>query len=74
MAATIPPEIVDRIIDYAHDDHKTLIACSLVARDWVPCTRLHLFARLSLLSPHEVARFTGLDAFAPYILHYCQEL
>lgn len=73
-AMTIPPEIVDRIIDYIHEDTKTLIACSLVARDWVPSTRLHLFAKLSLLSAHEVARFAELDSFAPNIIHYCQEL
>jgi len=70
----IPPEIVDRIIDYVHDDVKTLTACSLIARDWVPSTRLHLFAKLSLLSEDEVARFTELDNFAPNILYYCQEL
>jgi len=70
----IPPEIVDRIIDYVHDDVKTLTACSLIARDWVPSTRLHLFTRLSLLSAHEVARFTELDSFAPNVLYYCQEL
>ena len=70
----IPPEIVDQIIDYVHDDVKTLAACSLIARDWVPSTRLHLFAKLSLLSVHEVARFTEFDSFAPNILYYCQEL
>ena len=70
----IPPEIVDRIIDYVHDDVKTLAVCSLIARDWVPSTRLHLFAKLSLLSAHEVARLTELDSFAPNILYYCQEL
>ena len=70
----IPPEIVDRVIDYVHDDTKTLIACSLTARDWVPSTRLHLFEKISLLSAQEVARCTELDDFAPYILHYCQEL
>jgi len=74
MAMAMPPEIVDRIIDYVHDDTKTLIACSLVARDWVPSTRLHLFTKFSLLSAHKVARFTELDSFAPDILYYCQEL
>lgn len=74
MSMAIPPEIVDRIIDYVHDDTKGLIACSLVARDWVPSTRLHLFAKFSLLSAHKAARFTELDSFAPDILYYCQEL
>ena len=71
---TIPPEIVNQIINHAHDDTKTLTACSLTAKDWVPSTRLHLFKKLSLLSAHEVARFTELDRFAPDILCYCQEL
>lgn len=74
MTTVIPPEIVDRIIDYLHDDGNTLIACSLVARDWVPSTRLHLFAKLSLLSSNEVEKLTELDSFAPNNLHYCQEL
>jgi len=70
----IPPEIIDQVIDYVHKDTRTLVACSLVARIWVPTTRLHLFAKRSLLSAHEVARFTELDSFAPHILCYCQEL
>lgn len=70
----IPPEIVDRIIDYSHDDTKTLVACSLTARDWVPSTRLHLFTNLSLLSARQVSRFIELDSLAPYIFNHCQEL
>lgn len=73
-AMRIPPEIVDQIIDYVHDDVKSLTACSLISRDWVPSTRLHLFAKLSLLSEDEVARFIERDNFAPNILYHCQEL
>ena len=71
---SVPPELVDRVIDYLHDDAKTLIACSLTAREWVPSTRLHLFKRLDLLSTHQVAKFTELDGFAPDLLYYCREL
>lgn len=51
---TISPEIVDQIIDHAHDDTKPLTACSLTTEDWVLSTRLHLFKKLSLLSAHDV--------------------
>ena len=71
---TIPPEIVDRIIDYIHDDPKTLMVCSLVARDWIPSAYFHLFAKLSLFTPDDCVRLTELLNFSPSPLHYCQEL
>ncbi|KAF9785080.1 hypothetical protein BJ322DRAFT_806597 [Thelephora terrestris] len=71
---TIPPEIVDRIIDYVHDDPETLIACSLVARDWAPSTRLHLFAKMDILTAREGTRLKELASILPKLLCYCQEL
>lgn len=70
----IPPEIIDRIIDYVHDDPKTLTACSLVARGWVPSTRLHLFAKMNILTVREGTRLKELASLLPKLLYYCQEL
>ena len=39
----VPPEIVDRTIDYLHDDKGSLKSCSLVSRTWHNTSRFHLF-------------------------------
>ncbi|KAJ7605938.1 hypothetical protein DFH06DRAFT_254195 [Mycena polygramma] len=46
--ATFPGEIVDSIIDQLKTDKSALQACSLVSQQWVPRSRLHLFAAISL--------------------------
>ncbi|CDO72756.1 hypothetical protein BN946_scf184994.g9 [Trametes cinnabarina] len=44
----LPPEIIDRITDYLHDDHETLAACALAARIMHPASRYHRFNTLAL--------------------------
>lgn len=39
-------ELVDMTIDYLHDDRDALMQCSLVCRDWVHSSSLHLFNRM----------------------------
>ena len=73
-AIRVPPEIVDQIIDYFHNDPNTLKACSLVAREWIPSARLHLFAKLSFSSARDESRFKELVSSSPNLLHHCQEL
>lgn len=53
-AMRLPQELVDHILDYLVDDHATLRACARVAQAWLPSSRRHLFARISLkaTSPH----------------------
>ena len=46
--ALLPQELVDQIIDFLHDDHPTLQSCTLVARTWLPSSRLHLFSKISV--------------------------
>ena len=46
---SIPPEIVDHIIDLT-DNHRALQACSLVAKSWVGRSRVHLFRDVVLFS------------------------
>ena len=47
----LPPEMVDYIIDFLHDDRKTLKKCCLLSRSWVPRTRGHLFNEVKLDKP-----------------------
>ncbi|KAJ7055936.1 hypothetical protein C8F01DRAFT_449659 [Mycena amicta] len=44
----LPPELYDATIDHLHDDQPTLLACSLVSKDWVPRSRTHAFASVKL--------------------------
>jgi hypothetical protein len=42
------PEIFDYIIDFLRDDMKTLKQCCLVSKSWLPRSREHIFADLTL--------------------------
>jgi len=44
MSCSLPPEILDLIVDHLHDELTALKACCLVSKSWVPRTRNHLFA------------------------------
>lgn len=44
----LPQELVDHIIDHLHDDPLTLSNCSRVCRGWLPTSRHHFFAKISL--------------------------
>ncbi|KAL1743737.1 hypothetical protein HDZ31DRAFT_83187 [Schizophyllum fasciatum] len=46
--AELPPELLDEIVRHLRDDKRTLNACSLVSRDWIPASRRYLFNRLEL--------------------------
>ena len=43
---SLPPEILDLIVDHLQYETTTLKACCLVSKSWVPRTRKHLFARV----------------------------
>ena len=44
--SSLPPEILNLIVDHLHDDSTALKACCVVSRSWVPRTRRHLFANV----------------------------
>jgi len=44
----LPPEILDYIIDFLHDDRETLKECCLVSGPWAPRARRHLFAEIKI--------------------------
>jgi len=39
----LPQEVWDHVLDHLRDDRKTLVACSLTCRAWVPATRWNLW-------------------------------
>ena len=44
----LPQELVDHIIDHLHDDPFALSNCARVCRAWLPTSRFHSFAKISL--------------------------
>ncbi|KAF7351481.1 hypothetical protein MSAN_01580300 [Mycena sanguinolenta] len=44
----IAQELIDTVVDFLHDDQASLFSSSLVARNWVPATRYHLFERIRI--------------------------
>lgn len=54
-----PPEIIDAIVDYLHNDKMALLACSL-CRDFIPSSRYHLFSEI-IIQPRTTDLFILLD-------------
>ena len=54
MGCSLPPEILDLIVDHLCDYQITLKACCVVSKSWIPRTRKHLFARIKFhtTKPH----------------------
>jgi hypothetical protein len=55
---SLPPEILDSIIDLLHDEPQTLQNCCLVAKSWIPRTRKHLFTEITIASPADLEAWT----------------
>ena len=49
--SSLPPEILDLIIDYLHDEPTALKTCCVVSKSWVSRTRKYLFARVTFNAP-----------------------
>ena len=47
MTHSLPPEILDIVVDHLHDEPAALRACCLVSKSWVPRSRIHLFAHVT---------------------------
>ena len=50
MLVSLPPEILDLIVDNLRDDEATLESCCLVSKSWISRTRRHLFAHVEFES------------------------
>ena len=46
MSSPLPPEVLDLIVDFLHDDRDALKACCLASKSWVHRTRQYLFVRV----------------------------
>ena len=54
MSSSLPPEILDIIVDHSYDEPTTLNACCVVSKSWVPRTRRHLFFRVEFSSKYPI--------------------
>ncbi|KAF9566522.1 hypothetical protein CPC08DRAFT_100091 [Agrocybe pediades] len=57
----LPQETLEHIIDYLHDDRRTLLTCSLVASKFLPASRYHLFSEVTLVATRLCGFFELLD-------------
>nr|GAT56515.1 predicted protein [Mycena chlorophos] len=48
IVSALAQELLDAVLDFLWDDRRSLLASSLVARNWVAATRHHLFERVVL--------------------------
>jgi hypothetical protein len=48
VAPRLPPEVIDRIIDYLHDSPADLRTSALVCKPWLASSRFHLFSSVSI--------------------------
>ena len=51
MSSSLPPEILDLIVDQLHDDPVALKACCVTSKSWIHRTRKHLFACVDFSAP-----------------------
>jgi hypothetical protein len=54
MSSTLPPEILDLIVDYLHDAPIALKACGTVSKSWVSRVRRHLFADIDFYTKNSL--------------------
>ncbi|KAH9937073.1 uncharacterized protein B0H18DRAFT_969022 [Fomitopsis serialis] len=82
---TVPPELCDYVIDHLHNDRKTLMACSLTCRDWVPTVQATIAGlspsgsyvrvlRISKLDKATAADLAQVEEILPIILGYLGNL
>jgi hypothetical protein len=51
MSPSLPPEILDLIVDHLHEESAALKACCIVSKSWIHRTRTHLFASIEFHAP-----------------------
>lgn len=56
---SIPPELIDRIIDHLHNDKRALSACALTCHVWLTTARYHRFTTVTLV-PARIRSFLDL--------------
>ena len=51
---SLPPELLDHIVDLLHDENAALRSCCLVSKSWIPRTRKHLFVNIAFCNPGNI--------------------
>ncbi|TCD63536.1 hypothetical protein EIP91_005306 [Steccherinum ochraceum] len=74
VSVSLPPELVDQTIDHLWDDDKTLQACSLTCRAWVPSSRLHLFRTIRVRNADDCRSLNVLIDTSPIIARCIRKL
>ncbi|EJF59674.1 hypothetical protein DICSQDRAFT_181833 [Dichomitus squalens LYAD-421 SS1] len=74
QAATLPPELLDHILDYLHDDNEALRNCSLVCHALVPSARYHLFQKVKITQENFVRATTIFAGDSPHLTQYVRDL
>lgn len=72
--SSLPLELVDRIIDFLHNDKVTLATCALVCKKWVPTSGFHHFSRLLISRPRsELSNFltSPIGRIQPFLRQLC---
>jgi len=65
----LSPELIDVIVDFAHDDRSFLLNCSLVSSAFLPSSRFHLFEQLHLRHSQLAEFFDLLESPLSTITH-----
>jgi len=68
---SLPPELVDFVIDQLRDNKPTLSTCTLVSKTWLPRVHHHLFVQISVHDGSSGYNFSGLRDFLPNSPHLC---
>jgi hypothetical protein len=71
---TLPPEVIDMVIDFLHSDKRSLAACSLTCKMWLSSSRFHLFSKVLLSTKNRISSFAALfeksfNSVAPFVQH-----
>ncbi|EMD31035.1 hypothetical protein CERSUDRAFT_127650 [Gelatoporia subvermispora B] len=69
----LPPEITDRIIDFAYYDPRTLRSCALVRRMWLPSAQFHLFWTV-LVRKEDLWGFDKFLKASPHLIPFMKKL
>ncbi|KAI0944697.1 hypothetical protein AcW1_002347 [Taiwanofungus camphoratus] len=73
MSQTFPTEVFELVISFVRD-YKTVLACSLTCRAWVPRSRYYLFRQVQFLNPQRLDQFAELVTANPFLGSLVREL
>jgi len=52
MSHSLPPEVLDLIVNHLRGEPATLESCCIVSKSWIHRTREHLFAHVNFFATH----------------------